>query len=807
MEQNPGEILQKDSTVAERRERELAEEKLRQSEARYQALSRATVEGIAVTEHGRIIDVNDQFARMFGYEREEMLGLEVASLLPPYERDRVLNNILNNIESAIEHRALRKNGEILTVEAHARMMDYQGRLVRMTTIHDISERKRTEEALAEQARLLDLSYDAILVRDAKDRILYWNKGAEEIYGYSREEALGQIPSDLLDTEFPEPLDRIHEFLKREGKWAGELTHTRKDGSKIIVASRWAVDPDSDGNIRAVLETNNDITQRRQAEAAARGLERIYRAIGESIDYGVWVCTPDGRNIYASDSFLKLVGMTQEECSDFGWSGVLHPDDAQKTINAWKECIRTEGPWDIEHRFRAVNGHWRSILARGVPVRDEKGRITCWAGINLDISRLKQAEEDLRKANEELEERVLERTAALSNAIASLHEEVAQRMITEQDLRFRSEQLRFLASELTLAEQRERMRLAQVLHDGLQQILVGAKLRLASIEHGRAVRQEIPEVMDLLDDAMETSRSLTAELSPPILRQGGLLPALEWLARWMHDKHGLRVKLASSGKIGPLPEEITILLFQAARELLFNIVKHAGTKEADVEISRQDRRVCVIVEDKGAGFDTTKLHSEGGRSEGFGLLSIRERVSLLGGEFHIHSVPGQGSRCTLVTSLIAPDERLEATPDPAAGSAPKSAASDTLHSSGKKTRVVLVDDHMVMRQGLTGLLGELQDIEVAGEASDGESALRLIRLVRPDIVLMDISMPGMSGIQVTRIIHEEMPEIRIIGLSMFEEMEQSAAIREAGAVAYVTKSGPTADVVAAIRRHSRQNLVI
>ena len=144
----------------------------------------------------------------------------------------------------------------------------------------------------------------------------------------------------------------------------------------------------------------DRTRYHRAQAGRRGAapsEALYRAIGESIDYGVWVCDPEGRNIYTSESFLKLVGMTQEQCSNFGWGEVLHPDDAERTIAAWKECVRTEGTWDIEHRFRGVDGKWHPILARGVPIRDEQGRITCWAGINLDISARKQIENRCARA--------------------------------------------------------------------------------------------------------------------------------------------------------------------------------------------------------------------------------------------------------------------------------------------------------------------------------------------------------------------------------------------------------------------------
>jgi two-component system cell cycle sensor histidine kinase/response regulator CckA len=160
--------------------------------------------------------------------------------------------------------------------------------------------------------------------------------------------------------------------------------------------------DSDGQVSRWLGTNTDISEQRKQEEMLAASERLYRAIGESIDYGVWVCDRDGRNTYASESFLKLVGMTQEQCSDFGWGEALHPDDAERTIAAWQDCVRSEGRWEMEHRFRGMDGKWHPILARGVPVRDEAGRITCWVGLNLDISTLKHAEEEMRRSNAVLE---------------------------------------------------------------------------------------------------------------------------------------------------------------------------------------------------------------------------------------------------------------------------------------------------------------------------------------------------------------------------------------------------------------------
>lgn len=133
----------------------------------------------------------------------------------------------------------------------------------------------------------------------------------------------------------------------------------------------------------------------RTEEALRRNERLYRAIGESIDYGVWVCDPDGGNVYASESFLNLVGLTPEQWPDFDWSKLLHPHEAGDTVAAWKACVRSGDSWDREHRFRGVDGKWHDVLGRGVPVKDESGKIVCWTGINLDISGLKRAEQALR----------------------------------------------------------------------------------------------------------------------------------------------------------------------------------------------------------------------------------------------------------------------------------------------------------------------------------------------------------------------------------------------------------------------------
>src|SRR5438552_5963512 len=149
-----------------------------------------------------------------------------------------------------------------------------GVLLYQTAVIDLRERKQYEQRLAEQARLLDLSNDAIIVRDANDRVTYWNKGATKIYGYAPEEALGKVTHDLLKTEAPEPLSKIYEKLVRDNRWEGEVVHTRRDGRPLTMFSRWALDRDAQGNRAYVLETNNDSTRRKEAEAALQKPKKL-----------------------------------------------------------------------------------------------------------------------------------------------------------------------------------------------------------------------------------------------------------------------------------------------------------------------------------------------------------------------------------------------------------------------------------------------------------------------------------------------------------------------------------------------------
>jgi signal transduction histidine kinase len=205
------------------------------------------------------------------------------------------------------------------------------------------------------------------------------------------------------------------------------------------------------------------------------------------------------------------------------------------------------------------------------------------------------------------------------------------------------------------EQRERRRLAELLHDGLQQMLVAAKFRVTEarrrVQEDAALEQNLNHIDELLTQSIETSRSLTTELSPPVLQELGLVPALGWLADFMATKHDLRVDVRTAGKAEPSSPELRLLLFPVARELLFNVVKHAGVQRAHISLEREGRCLRLKVTDQGCGFDLSKwqtLCDAPGR--GFGLLNVQNRVELAGGKLQVDSAPGQGTRVTVTVPV-------------------------------------------------------------------------------------------------------------------------------------------------------------
>jgi signal transduction histidine kinase len=225
---------------------------------------------------------------------------------------------------------------------------------------------------------------------------------------------------------------------------------------------------------------------------------------------------------------------------------------------------------------------------------------------------------------------------------------------------RTAQVQALAAELTQAEQRERRRLAQLLHDHLQQLLVAARLRLGILRcrnRDESVAQAAAQVDEILDQCLDESRSLTVELSPPVLYEAGLAAALEWLGSRMRQRYGLTTVVEADRQAEPADESLRVLLFQAVQELLFNVVKHARVDRARVTMTRTaNDETRIEVSDSGVGFDASQAASRTASKGGFGLFSIRRRLGVLAGHVEITGEPGKGTRAVICVPLGQPGQR-------------------------------------------------------------------------------------------------------------------------------------------------------
>jgi signal transduction histidine kinase len=291
-----------------------------------------------------------------------------------------------------------------------------------------------------------------------------------------------------------------------------------------------------------------------------------------------------------------------------------------------------GVHDAEVHIERPDGSRVIVVVNVAPLMNERGEIRGAINCFYDVTERKRMVELLWQSKDALEAQVTERTEELTES---------------------RKRLRALGAELTVTEQRERQRLAVDLHDELAQLLslIGIKLSLAKQQPMQPLLAKIiTEAEEFTNKAMTYTRTLMSQLSPPTLSESGLPMALQWLAEQMHQ-HNLFVSCQVKTEIPTIPGDQALLLFQSSRELLFNCIKHAKTREATITLEQVDGSVCIQISDQGAGFHladaSKKAHSP---TSGFGLLSIRERLLSLGGRFELESSPGNGTTATLVLPL-------------------------------------------------------------------------------------------------------------------------------------------------------------
>ncbi|MEN6498877.1 MAG: PAS domain S-box protein [Thermoguttaceae bacterium] len=700
-----------------------------------------------------------------------------------YRRDaqgRVIGFIAGITDITAERQltlTLRRAQEELELRVRERTADLARTIAKLQA--EIRERTHMEQALRESEQRFDLA-----VRGSTDGlwdawepphgVIWCSPRCYELLGYEERKS-GISWERILELTHPEDRDRLHEVLQnhltQKGPFDVEYRQQTKAGEYRWFRSRGQAIWDEQGKPVRMAGSFQDITARKQAEETLRQQSRHLDAFFEHSLTPIAFLDRQFNFLRANAAYARE---SYHAIEDFAGRNHFELFPSEENQSTFAEVVRTKTPsqaiarpYVFPHHPELGVTYWDWTL---VPILDDQGEVELLVFSLRNVTARKRAELELQALNE------------------SLHQQAAQ--------------LRRLTAELTLAEQRERRRLAQVLHDHLQQLLVAARLKVSTVRRRLDPGNEepsVPQLDELLQRAIEESRSLTVELSPPVLYEAGLVAALEWLAGQMEVKHALHVDVVAHLDCVPIAEDVRVILFQAVRELLFNVVKHAQTTLARIELhGERAGLVEIVVADGGAGFDAANRQTPETTSGGFGLFSIRERLELMGGRMEIASAPGQGTRVLLAVPCHQPTSLVSASGKAAAPAAEREGSQGTASRDAATIRVLLADDHKIFREGLASLLREQADIEVVGEAADGQEAIDLARERHPDVILMDITMPRLDGIGATRRIKCEQPETLVIGLSMHDD-ELGRAIRAAGATAYLSKHGPSDLLLDAIRR--------
>ncbi len=669
-------------------ERKRAEEALRESLATTEAaVKELDDQRFALDQHsdvtitdvgGCITYANDRFCALSQYSRDELIGQNHRILNSGHHPKKFFEELYQTITKGRvwrgEVKNRRKDGS--TYWADATIVPFLGadgkprQYVAIRT--DITERKRAEDTLTEQAKVLDLAQ--VMVRDTTGRIVLWNKGAEKLYGYSRQEAIGQISHDLLQTELPEPLEQIEETLNREGTWEGELVHRKRDGNHLVVASVWVLHRDAEGRPLRVLEANTDITARKQAEKKLAGqakeltrqadeLARAQKALEtkslmlqsvlDSMAEGLVTTDETGKFVIWNPAAEKILGLRAADLPSQEWTahyGLYMADTVTPFPADQIPLVRAiRGESSVTEMFvrnpELADGNWIEVTAG--PLADKQGLIRGGVAAFRDVSQRKADEREIRKLNEELEARVIQRTSQLEAANKELE---AFTYSVSHDLR------------------------APLRHiDGFSRMLAeecGSSLSSEGHHYLKRIQSGTNRMGALVDDLLNLTRIGRHQLKQQVTRLDFIVRDV--IEELQPDMQGRQIEW----KIGNLPYVVgdPALLKVVFQNLLSNAVKYSRPRpQANIEVGSEDSsgEQLVYVRDNGVGFDMKyadklfgvfqRLHrAEDFEGTGVGLATAQRIVQKHGGRIWAESELDKGT--TFYLSLtVAPKTPVSPAP--------------------------------------------------------------------------------------------------------------------------------------------------
>lgn len=600
-------------------ERDRTMARLRDSEDRFRSLTEAAFEGVCISENGIILDMNDQGLKMFGYAREEIIGKPIIELVAPESRPLVAAAIGAGQELIYGHMTLRKDGTIFYTEAQARMVQVGGRLLRMTAIRDITERKLAEQALRKSeekfSKAFRASPDGLAISEVETgRYIEVNEGYCKLFGHPRAEMLGHTSVELGIWENSSDRDRFISALKtvREVRNFEVRMRTRAGAGKIILLSADPIELDDRACLVSAL---HDVTDRIQAELALRkSEEKFSKAFRTSPDVMSIADLETGCYLEVNEAHEKIFGFKREEVVGRSPTelGILEDPALREKMLAELKVVGSVRNLEVFARNR--QGDLLTVLLSAELI--ELGGRMCVLRVSHDITRRKQLE--------------VEREQAVAREQQSRIEYTLQ---------------------LIAAQEAERKRIAAELHDSIGQNLLLVK-NLAQMalqaQTPAQVYEHVATINHLAARCIAETRQISRDLHPYQLDHLGLKRALEA----MLENTAQASAIHFTAKFEPVDELFSadgaMNLYRIVQESVNNILKHSQASRADIRLERDIHEVQLRIEDDGDGFPANQLADN---KKGMGLKNITERVRMLGGKLNVDSSPGHGTRIEVAIPFV------------------------------------------------------------------------------------------------------------------------------------------------------------
>jgi PAS domain S-box-containing protein len=616
-----GAVLRYEGTIQDITQRKQNELALRESEEKFRTLFEWAPIGTALHDaNGRYMQTNYAYQQMLGYTGEELLQLGVKRVTFPDDIAEAQQFFAELRDGKRDHyrrekRYLAKDGHVVWAQSSSRAVrDGAGGLrYIISMVEDITARKRDEEQLRKLSRAVEQSPAAVIITDAQGNIEHVNSKFSEVSGYDIDEVRGKNPSLLKSgTMSVDEYRQVWQTITGGREWHGEFHNRRKNGELFWVGASISPILGAAGHITHFVAVEEDITDRKMTEQALRESEARLKLSAQAGNVGLWDWDLRSNKVIFSPEWKSQLGYEPQEISDdfSEWQSRVHPDDLKPTLEKVRGFVEKLWPnYEVDFRMRHKDGSYRWILARASLLCGIRGTPERMLGSHVDITERKQAEQELRR--------------------------LTRRIIDAQEI--------------------ERQRVARDLHDGVNQLIASAKMRLRKVIEtlpslSPASREILGRCDQLMVQALEENRRIAHNLRPSDLDELGLAAACRSFCKEVQTRTNLSIQCRISRIEQRWSREVELNLFRIVQEAVNNIEKHARARMVHLQIGLQGEAIVLKIKDDGQGFSTAAADSDKRKGHGIGLTNMRERAVSLGGTCQVKSTLKQGTTISVRVPL-------------------------------------------------------------------------------------------------------------------------------------------------------------